>query len=354
MKTSFALLLAAFGALPVAAQAPATWTFAVSGDSRNCGDVVMPAIAEGAIAHHASFYWHLGDFRAIYDFDQDYRQTHPGATIIAYVTGAWQDFIERQLDPFGHVPVFLGIGNHELVPPKTRADYIAAFADWLDAPPIRAQRLADDAKDHEVRAWYHWTTHGIDFINLDNGSPDQFDARQLRWARDLLARDAKSPSVRAVVVGMHQALPGSIASAHSMDDAPAARASGSELYDRLAAFRREAAKPVYVLASHSHFYMADIFNTEANRKRDAVLPGWIVGTAGAERYALPSNTQGATAAETNVYGYLAATVRLADAANPISFEFHRIDESGIPESVAKAYGPELVHACFAGNSRAGR
>lgn len=28
----------------------ATWRFAVAGDSRNCGDIVMPAIAEGAWA----------------------------------------------------------------------------------------------------------------------------------------------------------------------------------------------------------------------------------------------------------------------------------------------------------------
>ena len=53
-------------------QAPhATWSFAVSGDSRNCGDVVMPEIAAGAQAHDAAFYWHLGDFRLGSDVDQD-------------------------------------------------------------------------------------------------------------------------------------------------------------------------------------------------------------------------------------------------------------------------------------------
>src|ERR1700758_3143085 len=48
-----------------------TWNFAVSGDSRNCGDVVMPAIAAGAWKNNASFYWHLGDFRKNSDFDED-------------------------------------------------------------------------------------------------------------------------------------------------------------------------------------------------------------------------------------------------------------------------------------------
>src|ERR1035438_3520244 len=43
----------------------ASWKFAVSGDSRNCGDIVMPAIAQGVAHDGAAFYWHLGDYRAI-------------------------------------------------------------------------------------------------------------------------------------------------------------------------------------------------------------------------------------------------------------------------------------------------
>jgi hypothetical protein len=63
---AFAALLA-----PLSSSAQGTWRFAVSGDSRNCGDVVMPSIARGARKDGAKFYWHLGDFRAIYDFDPD-------------------------------------------------------------------------------------------------------------------------------------------------------------------------------------------------------------------------------------------------------------------------------------------
>jgi hypothetical protein len=50
---------------PAFAQSPApnaSWTFAVSGDSRNCGDVVMPGIAAAVKQSGAAFYWHLGDF----------------------------------------------------------------------------------------------------------------------------------------------------------------------------------------------------------------------------------------------------------------------------------------------------
>src|SRR5437868_9157417 len=68
--------------------------FAVSGDSRNCGDVIMPAIAAGAAKDGAQFYWHLGDLRAIYDFDQDIvdRRKKAGApplSIFDYERVAW-------------------------------------------------------------------------------------------------------------------------------------------------------------------------------------------------------------------------------------------------------------------------
>src|SRR5271163_580627 len=80
----------------LSAQAESSWTFAVSGDSRNCGDIVMPGIAQGAKNDHAQFYWHLGDFRANYDFDQDmlagpeYRTKH--LTVADYQRLEWPDF----------------------------------------------------------------------------------------------------------------------------------------------------------------------------------------------------------------------------------------------------------------------
>src|SRR5262245_46571502 len=52
------------------------WTFAVSGDSRNCGAVIMPAIAAGA-SDTAEFYWHLGDLRATSFIDEDYLHLLP-------------------------------------------------------------------------------------------------------------------------------------------------------------------------------------------------------------------------------------------------------------------------------------
>ncbi len=60
--------------LPLPATAPlpeGSWRFIVSGDSRNCGDIVMPAIAAHSTRFAPSFYWHLGDLRAIYAIDED-------------------------------------------------------------------------------------------------------------------------------------------------------------------------------------------------------------------------------------------------------------------------------------------
>ncbi|MEP6802050.1 MAG: hypothetical protein ABJC07_08940, partial [Acidobacteriota bacterium] len=72
-----------------------SWQFMVSGDSRNCGDVVMPSIASQASGTRVDFYWHLGDFRALYDFDQDFLQQPDRrarkVSISDYNRGVWDD-----------------------------------------------------------------------------------------------------------------------------------------------------------------------------------------------------------------------------------------------------------------------
>src|SRR6266699_212981 len=113
--TNLRVLLTLFVvSLPMPGQNPPVpvWKFAVSGDSRNCGDIVMPAIASAVLRSRAEFYWHLGDFRAIYDFDEDMvppaklQLNTPHGRIIDYLTKAWPDFIDRQLRPFGATELF--------------------------------------------------------------------------------------------------------------------------------------------------------------------------------------------------------------------------------------------------------
>src|SRR5580704_14547637 len=191
MRTSW-LVLALIA--PLAAQNPTgAWKFAVSGDSRNCGDVVMPAIAAGVLQNGANFYWHLGDFRAIYTFDEDLVKP---LNIITYETTAWSDFIAHQLTPFGNLPVYLTPGNHETIPPASRDAYLIQFADWLTTPTLRQQRLADDPTDHALRTYYHWVEHGVDFIALDNASHDEFDDAQLKWFHAILKRDEANSGIR--------------------------------------------------------------------------------------------------------------------------------------------------------------
>jgi hypothetical protein len=344
----------ASGAASVAAQpGDGTWKFAVSGDSRNCGDVVMPGIAASALKHKPEFYWHLGDFRAIHNFDEDIQHSpkHAGKSIsiIEYLNSAWDDFIENQVEPFGSLPVFLGIGNHETVPPKTREEYISQFGDWLGAPAIKKQRLQDNPRDHRLRAYYHWVWNGVDFISLDNATSDQFDSAQVKWFERVIKRDAGNPDIKTVVVGMHAALPDSISAGHSMNESAVGEQSGRRVYQGLLKLQNESRKRVYLLASHSHYFMDGIFNTEYVRTHGGVLPGWIVGTAGAVRYALPENSKDARLAQTNVYGYLLAIV---DRDGEIRFEFQRLAEEDTPADVVSRYKPEFVHWCFAENSAA--
>lgn len=267
------------------------WTFAVSGDSHNCGDVVMPAIAASVKQKGVSFYWHLGDFRAIYNFDEDiqHQPEHLAKplTILQYEEIAWNDFLESQIEPFQGIPVFLGIGNHEIVPPKTREEYLIQFADWLGTPILRAQRLRDDPHDYKPKTYYHWIENGVDFISLDNATPDQFDLKQIAWFEKIMQADSANPRVHTIVAGMHEALPESISENHSMNQSAAGIASGERVYADLRKIKDAAHKHVYILASHSHHFMDGIFNTNYWRAHGGVLPGWIVGTAGAERYPLP-------------------------------------------------------------------
>jgi hypothetical protein len=332
----------------VAAQPPAdsTWQFAVSGDSRNCGDIVMPAIASGVLASGSEFYWHLGDFRAIYAFDEDMVPPAKLAlptkhlNIIDYETGAWPDFIAHQLAPFGALPVMLTPGNHETIPPVTREHYLLQFADWLETPALRAQRLADDPKDHKLHAYYHWIDRNIDFIALDNASADQFDAAQLKWFHSVVDRDEKSTSVQTLVVAMHAALPGSLGESHSMGNWAQGEKSGREVYEALWHAQSEAHKKVYILASHSHFFMEDVYRTNAWKGR--VLPGWIVGTAGAVRYRLPAGAVPGPKAMTDVYGYLVGT---AAADGSIAFTFQQVQADDLLRISRGKYPDSLVRWC---------
>lgn len=338
-------------------QSKDSWHFAVSGDSRNCGDVIMPAIAAGVQQDEAAFYWHLGDFRLIKDIDPDYKQaailSHKPVSLNEYETHAWADFRESQIKPFAPVAVFLGIGNHELAPPKSRSEYLSEFSEWIDSPGLKCQRQKDNSGDPTPKTYYHWIRGGIDFINLDNAGPEGFDAGEMKWFENIVHKDRDDRAITTVVVGMHEALPESISRGHSMNQSPQGEQTGRAAYRELLKLQKDGHKKVYVLASHSHFFMDGTFNTEYWRRNGGVLPGWIIGTAGAVRYPLPPNADEANAAKTNVYGYLLATVNPAgEEPGTIRFEFRELKEDSVPGDVVTKFSRPFVHECFAGNSEA--
>lgn len=323
------------------------WKFAVSGDSRNCGDIAMPAIADKARAQGVAFYWHLGDARWMRNIDEDItnRKDKAAPSLAEYQAKAgWQDFIDNQLNAWGDTPVFLGIGNHDTYAGHTRQMFLETFGKWAEQPAVRAMRLHDDPNDSAPHTYYHWIEHGIDFVYLDNATQDQFSEAQMQWFAGVLKRAAANPEVKGLLVGGHTPLPNSWGKSHAMDDWPVGVASGTQAYKMLLEFKKSTGKPVTLVASHQHMYVPDVFSTPYWKENGGVLPGAIIGSAGAHRYALPPGAPAGS--KTGVYGYLLGT---ADANGNVSFEFQEVRESDVPANVKARYAPDFVHWCFAEN-----
>ncbi len=343
----FLIVLAAATAATASGQTPgASWFFAVSGDSRDCGDVIMPKIAHAIESRQprapVEFYWHLGDFRRMGSVDCDIAKRgdpsydcrdRPKADpddIARYNAAAWSDFLERQIAPFGKLPVFLGIGNHELYGGHTREQYRQTFARWLTQEPIEGQA---------GETWYHWVKNGVDFIALDNAEGSAFPPDEVVWLARILAADANNDAIHTIAVGLHAALPFSKSRNHAMDSTCAGRCSGSQVYDMLYRAQKLGAahdkrKKVYVFASHSHFFEQNVYDTPEHAGQ--VLPGWIIGTAGAEHYG-----------DTIDYGYLEVEARPDGTLLP---RFREVDR----ETPPLLSGPEaqlLTDYCFTKNKR---
>ena len=77
----------------------------------------------------------------------------------------------------------------------------------------------------------------------------------------------------AIVVGMHEALPNSSNRYHAMDTTCAGRCSGNAVYDMLV--KASSAKKVYVFASHSHRFAANVYDQPFVRR--AALVGVDAG-----------------------------------------------------------------------------
>ncbi|HEX8163780.1 MAG TPA: hypothetical protein VF538_18070 [Pyrinomonadaceae bacterium] len=359
----FAAVLAVLLLSRLAPAAPGSWYFAVSGDSRDCGDLIMPKIARDVEARRqqtpAEFYWHLGDLRGMYRIDCDMlKRKYPKYDCVArpaaglqfndfneYLKNAWGDFVQQQIKPFGATPFVLGIGNHELIN-RTREDFECRFAEWLRQPLLAAQLKSDlkrGVSGREGSTYFHFVRGGVDFIYLDNaGDEVSFPPEEVAWLRGVLAGDAKDDKVKTIIVGMHAALPLSAERGHAMDQTCTGYCSGLQAYDLLWDAQNLSAAPkkrkhVYVLSSHSHFFRENIYDTPEHKGR--VLPGWIIGTAGAEQYK--------QASERIMYGYMTVEVR---ADGTIGTQFHEITRDS-PPLADGAGAEELTAFCFEQNKR---
>jgi len=236
-----------------------------------------------------------------------------------------------------NLPFYLGIGNHELVKPRTRDDFRNEFKKWLTQPTIQNQRASDRANgiaSTDGDTYFHFLWKGVDIIYLDNASiyDDQdpgFSEAELTWLDLVLKRDEADPQVKTIIVGMHAALPESISKEHAMDRNCPAFCAGKRAYNRLAATQSRG-KKVYVLASHSHYFEEYVYDTPEHNGHG--LRGWIIGTAGAEQYRPEIR-----------YGYLLVEVN-SDGIIRASFE--RVYRDSLPK------GPEAVaRYCFEQNVR---
>lgn len=341
---------------PAEPPAKSSWYFAVSGDSRDCGDLIMPKIAKSIATKRQTLpiklYLHLGDFRALFRVDCDMAKRLDPSTKCAlesatnelkptdeYLKAAWPDFIEKQVTPFEQagIPLYLGIGNHETIG-RTPEEFRSTFKKWLTLPAITAQRKRDTKKhilSQQGDSYFHFVMKGVDFIYLDNANAKiGFSEEQLNWLALILKADASSKSVKTIIVGMHAALPGSVSSNHAMDESCPATCSGLKAYALLEQAQNLGGpaakrKNVYVLASHSHFFEENIYDTPQHQGH--VLPGWIIGTAGAEQYK-----------PTIRYGYMLVEVK---SDGTIGTSFVDVDRQSPPLASGDA-GEKLTSYCF--------
>lgn len=311
----------------------------------------MPAIAARVKAEKDEFYWHLGDFRWMSHPDQDLLAMLPAGKTLTkgeYQKTAWDDFLIHQMNSFGDVPVFLGRGNHETVPPMTREGYIEKFSAYLNRPEILQQRAVDGNYAAPVGPWYHWTHNGVDFITLDNASKDEFTDEQMRWLFAVLRHDeAPGSGIKAIVAGAHEALPHSTGQEHAMDDWQRGVDTGEQVYEWMHEAQQKGLH-VYLIASHSHYYSPNIYDTQYwEQKGMPVVPGMIIGAAGAHRYALPPTAK--PGAKTMIYGFMQGTVH---GDGTIDFKLEELSEKELMDAKWPNAPEAAIHTCYVDNGDA--
>ena len=219
----------------------------------------------------------------------------------------WQDFLDNQMAPFGAIPFLVGIGNHEVVFPKTRVEFLSKFGPWHDTPVLRAQRLIDSPDDQSVKTYFHWIDRGVSFFYLDNASNDEFNDDAARLVRTSARARCGEPGRADDRRGNAQGLAG------RLQLRPQHERIAEEHRNRPPGVRQPAQGARQTAASGCTCWRAiststwkTSYDSQYLREHGGVLPGWVIGTAGAQRYRLPVPSP--KVATTNVYGSLLGTV----------------------------------------------
>jgi hypothetical protein len=87
--------------------------------------------------------------------------------------------------------------------------------------------------------------------------------------------------------------------------------------------------------------MEDVYQTADWKNK--VLPGWIVGTAGAVPYRIPSEAGPAQKAQTDVHGYMIGTV---SADGSVSFEFQKLSLEDLITAGHGTFSEPLIRWCY--------
>ena len=218
LRPALALALVSF--LPRQAPAqPASWYFAVSGDSRDCGDLVMPKIARMIETRRgqapATFYWHLGDFRRMYETDCDILKKDnpaagcksprpegvPGSDAMGrYVDAAW-DILWRASWRSRRPAGFLGSAttSSRRAHPRRLPAQVPALAD--------ASRSFQRQKDYPTAAAATRTTtsSAAAWISSRSTMP-AVPSTRIRWSGSAgCSPPTPGTGCRAIAVGLHAA-----------------------------------------------------------------------------------------------------------------------------------------------------
>jgi len=126
-----------------------TWRFVVSGDSRNCGDVVMPGLRErrrkirpvllafGRICGPSTLSTKTSN-------TAEYRETAIDCGLRKHCVA---DFIDSQIAPFGSIPFFVALGITRRFRPEDSRRLSSAVCRLADTPCV-ARATLGTTEDH--------------------------------------------------------------------------------------------------------------------------------------------------------------------------------------------------------------